>query len=140
MPLLVSVRSGARDSMPGMMDTILNLGLNDETAEGPRRGDRQPALRLRLPTAASSRCMATSCMGVQKRHENEHDPFEAAIEALKHELGVHDDTDLDRRTPARARSSAIMAARQGAYRASRFPQDPYEQLEGADRRGVRSAG
>ena len=47
-PLLVSVRSGARASMPGMMDTILNLGLNDQTVEGLIRGDRQRALRLRL--------------------------------------------------------------------------------------------
>ena len=47
-PLLVSVRSGARASMPGMMDTILNLGLNDKTAAGPGREDRQRALRLRL--------------------------------------------------------------------------------------------
>ena len=46
-PLLVSVRSGARASMPGMMDTILNLGLNDETVEGPRRALRRRALRLR---------------------------------------------------------------------------------------------
>ena len=58
-PLLVSVRSGARQSMPGMMDTILNLGLNDESVEGlPRR----PATRA-LPTiaiAALCRCLLTS--------------------------------------------------------------------------------
>jgi pyruvate, orthophosphate dikinase len=47
-PLLLSVRSGAKFSMPGMMNTILNLGLNDETTEGPGCQDRQPALRLRL--------------------------------------------------------------------------------------------
>ena len=61
-PLLVSVRSGARASMPGMMDTVLNLGLNDETVAGPRsRDSEQRALRLGLATAASSRCTATSC-------------------------------------------------------------------------------
>ena len=60
-PLLVSVRSGARASMPGMMDTILNLGLNDETVAGPDR--RSPATRASptTPTAASCRCTATSC-------------------------------------------------------------------------------
>ena len=47
-PLLVSVRSGARDSMPGMMDTILNLGLNDETVEGACEEDRQSAVRVGL--------------------------------------------------------------------------------------------
>ncbi len=47
-PLLVSVRSGARDSMPGMMDTILNLGLNDQTVEALADQDRQPALRVGL--------------------------------------------------------------------------------------------
>ena len=47
-PLLVSVRSGAKFSMPGMMDTILNLGLNDRTVAGARAQDRQPALRLGL--------------------------------------------------------------------------------------------
>ena len=47
-PLLVSVRSGARDSMPGMMDTILNLGLNDETVEALAQQDQQPALRVGL--------------------------------------------------------------------------------------------
>ena len=60
-PLLVSVRSGARASMPGMMDTILNLGLNDETVAGPDRA--RPATRASptTPTAASCRCTATSC-------------------------------------------------------------------------------
>ena len=60
-PLLVSVRSGARASMPGMMDTILNLGLNDQTVAGPH--PRSPATRASptTPTAASCRCTATSC-------------------------------------------------------------------------------
>ena len=53
-PLLVSVRSGAKFSMPGMMDTVLNLGLNDDDCRGADRRDRQSALCLRLPTAASS--------------------------------------------------------------------------------------
>ncbi len=48
MPLLVAVRSGARDSMPGMMDTILNLGLNDETVARAGQRDQERALRLGL--------------------------------------------------------------------------------------------
>src|SRR3954470_6853509 len=85
MPLLVSVRSGARDSMPGMMDTILNLGLNDQTV-------------LALVTATSNERFAWDCyrrfiqmygdvvMGVQKRPGEDHEPFEVVIEGLKHEL------------------------------------------------------
>ena len=59
-PLLVSVRSGARASMPGMMDTILNLGLNDETVQG-LASRRATSASPSTPTAASSRCTPTSC-------------------------------------------------------------------------------
>lgn len=59
-PLLVSVRSGARASMPGMMDTILNLGLNDEVVEGLTRKTGNARLHGTL-TVASCRCMATWC-------------------------------------------------------------------------------
>ena len=60
-PLLVSVRSGARASMPGMMDTILNLGLNDETVEGAGATLAATRASPTTATAASSRCMPTSC-------------------------------------------------------------------------------
>ncbi len=59
-PLLVSVRSGARESMPGMLDTVLNLGLNDAYGGGPRAADRERALRVGL-LGALCRCSATSC-------------------------------------------------------------------------------
>src|ERR1700689_2069562 len=84
MPLLVAVRSGARDSMPGMMDTILNLGLNDQTV-------------LSLAKATKNDRFAWDCyrrfiqmygdvvMGVQKRPEEDHEPFEIVIEGLKRE-------------------------------------------------------
>src|SRR3989440_1528415 len=84
MPLLVSVRSGARDSMPGMMDTILNLGLNDQTV-------------LALAAATNNERFAWDCyrrfiqmygdvvMGVQKRPGEDHEPFEVVIHALKHD-------------------------------------------------------
>ena len=60
-PLLVSVRSGARASMPGMMDTILNLGLNDTVAEGLVAEDQQSRASCTTRTAGSCRCTATSC-------------------------------------------------------------------------------
>src|SRR5947207_574923 len=84
MPLLVAVRSGARDSMPGMMDTILNLGLNDETV-------------LALVKATNNERFAWDCyrrfvqmygdvvMGVQKRPSEDHEPFETIIHDLKHQ-------------------------------------------------------
>ena len=59
-PLLVSVRSGARASMPGMMDTILNLGLNDTVAEGMTKKTNNPT-SFTTPTAASYRCTAMWC-------------------------------------------------------------------------------
>src|SRR5215211_7518085 len=83
-PLLVSVRSGARDSMPGMMDTILNLGLNDQTVEA-------------LATKTGNARFAWDCyrrfvqmygdvvLGVQKRAGEDEDPFERVIEGLKHD-------------------------------------------------------
>src|SRR5580765_6226382 len=94
-PLLVAVRSGARDSMPGMMDTILNLGLNDETV-------------LALANATRNERFAWDCyrrfiqmygdvvMGVQKRAGEDHEPFEVVIEKLKHERhqGDIEDTKL----------------------------------------------
>jgi len=94
-PLLVSVRSGARDSMPGMMDTILNLGLNDDTV-------------LSLAKATGNERFAWDCyrrfiqmygdvvMGVQKRPGEDHEPFEVVIHALKHER-YHEDIDATSR-------------------------------------------
>ena len=61
MPLLVSVRSGARASMPGMMDTILNLGMNDVAVEAVAKRTGNPRFASGCPTAASYRCTATWC-------------------------------------------------------------------------------
>ena len=94
MPLLVAVRSGARDSMPGMMDTILNLGLNDETV-------------LSLAAATNNERFAWDCyrrfvqmygdvvLGVQKREGEDHEPFEVVIEAFKHEKYHRDIVDSE---------------------------------------------
>src|SRR5216683_207628 len=126
MPLLVSVRSGARDSMPGMMDTILNLGLNDETVKA-------------LVAATRNERFAWDCyrrfiqmygdvvMGVQKREGEDHDPFESVIHQLKHD---HHEEEIDdaHLTVADykelvARFKALVKERTGKA----FPNDPWEQ-------------
>jgi pyruvate,orthophosphate dikinase len=127
-PLLVSVRSGARDSMPGMMDTILNLGLNDRSVEGLAKATGNP----RFAYDSYRRFIqmyGDVVMGVQKRHENEHEPFEEVMEKLKHERGVHEDTDLS----AEALQELIRRYVKLIHERTKkpFPQDPFEQLMGA---------
>ncbi len=130
MPLLVSVRSGARDSMPGMMDTILNLGLNDETVHA-------------LAKATKNERFAWDCyrrfiqmygdvvMGVQKRPNEDHEPFETVIHALKHERHSEDVEDtrlsVDDLKEMVVRFKALIMERTG----KEFPQDPWKQLWGA---------
>src|SRR5579859_1496112 len=130
MPLLVSVRSGARDSMPGMMDTILNLGLNDQTV-------------VALANATKNERFAWDCyrrfiqmygdvvMGVQKRTGEDHEPFEVVIHALKHERHEEEveDTKLsvDDLKELVNRFKALIKERTG----DEFPQDPWKQLWGA---------
>jgi pyruvate,orthophosphate dikinase len=131
MPLLVSVRSGARDSMPGMMDTILNLGLNDQTV-------------LALVKATNNERFAWDCyrrfvqmygdvvMGVQKRAGEDHEPFEVVIHAFKHEK-YHGDIEDSKLTAADQqelvkRFQALIKERTGG---KEFPQDPWKQLWGA---------
>jgi len=93
-PLLVSVRSGARDSMPGMMDTILNLGMNDQVVEIIARKTNNP----RFAYDSYRRFLqmyGDVVMGVQKRPDEDHEPFESAIEQLKDErYGKHDFPDV----------------------------------------------
>ena len=88
-PLLVSVRSGARQSMPGMMDTILNLGLNDAVRRGPGQKDRQPPLRLRQLPPLRADVLRTSSWSVSKSL------FEEEIDKMKAAKGVTNDVDLD---------------------------------------------
>src|SRR5215470_5987840 len=130
-PLLLSVRSGARDSMPGMMDTILNLGMNDEVVEIVAEKSGNP----RFAWDSYRRFLQTYgdvVMGVQKREGEDHEPFEAAIERLKDErYGKHDFPDV-RLTVADLkelvqRFKALIHKRT----AKSFPQDPNEQLWGA---------
>ncbi len=130
-PLLVSVRSGARDSMPGMMDTILNLGMNDEVVEIVAR----KANNARFSWDSYRRFLqmyGDVVMGVQKRPGEDHEPFETVIEHLKDErYGKHDFPDV-RLTVADLkelvqRFKALIHERTGKS----FPQNPNEQLWGA---------
>jgi pyruvate,orthophosphate dikinase len=127
-PLLVSVRSGARESMPGMMDTILNLGLNDVTVEGLK----QKTGNGRFAYDSYRRFVqmyGDVVMGVQKRHENEHEPFEEVMDNLKRDVGRHEDTALteDDLKELIRRYRALIKERTG----KEFPQNPYDQLKGA---------
>jgi len=121
-PLLVSVRSGARASMPGMMDTVLNLGLNDGTVEGlaALSGDRRFAFDSyrRFITMYSSVVLGLS-----------HDDFEEVLDDHKDRLGVTIDTDLEAGDWEKvvADYKAVVEDRLGEP----FPQDPNDQLWGA---------
>ncbi len=127
-PLLVSVRSGARDSMPGMMDTILNLGLNDATVEALARRSGNP----RFAWDSYRRFIqmyGDVVMGVQARSRDEHEPFERVLGALKKEVKAPKDTDLSAgnlRELVR-RYKRLIRERAG----EEFPQDPQKQLWGA---------
>ena len=130
-PLLVSVRSGARDSMPGMMDTILNLGMNDEVVKIVAEKSKN----ARFAWDSYRRFLqmyGDVVMGVQKRPSEDHDPFESAIEHLKDvRYGNHQfaDTKLtvaDLQTLVR-RFKELIKERTG----KQFPQDPRQQLWGA---------
>jgi pyruvate,orthophosphate dikinase len=129
-PLLVSVRSGARDSMPGMMDTILNLGLNDQTVEALARKTRNPRFAWDC-YRRFIQMYGDVVLGVQKRPDEDHEPFETVIEALKHEryhsdiedtkLSVEDLQELVRRFKALVKDRA----------GKNFPSSPWDQLMGA---------
>ncbi len=127
-PLLVSVRSGSRDSMPGMMDTILNLGLNDATTEGLKAATNNG----RFAWDSYRRFVqmyGDVVMGVQKRHENEHEPFDEVMDKLKHEVGVKEDTELNEADLQELvkRYKKLIKDRTG----KEFPADPVKQLEGS---------
>lgn len=129
-PLLVSVRSGARASMPGMMDTILNLGLNDVAVEGFAKKTGNP--RFAYDSYRRFIQMYSDVvMEVSKSH------FEKIIDEMKHTKGVHFDTDLtadDLKELARRFKEVYKEAMNG----EEFPQDPKEQLMGAVKAVFRS--
>jgi pyruvate,orthophosphate dikinase len=121
-PLLVSVRSGAKFSMPGMMDTILNLGLNDETVESLKAETNNGRF------AADSYRRFIQMFG-NVVLEIPKDAFEQELEAVKKARGVHADTDLDEAAwrDVIARYKQVVRKRTGKA----FPQDAIEQLKGA---------
>ena len=127
-PLLVSVRSGARESMPGMMDTILNLGLNDQTVEVLAKRSNNP----RFAWDSYRRFIqmyGDVVMGVQAKGRDEHEPFEEAMAKLKKEVGVTQDTGL---TAGHLRELVSRYKKLIRRQAGRdFPQDPLDQMWGA---------
>ena len=129
-PLLVSVRSGARDSMPGMMDTILNLGLNDQTVEALAKKTNNPRFAWDC-YRRFVQMYGDVVLGVQKRPNEDHEPFETVIESLKHERYQQDieDTKLtvDDLKELVVRFKALVKERAG----KNFPASPWEQLLGA---------
>jgi pyruvate,orthophosphate dikinase len=121
-PYLVSVRSGARASMPGMMDTILNLGLNDVSVEGLAKQTNNPRFAYDCYRRFIQMYSDVVC-GVEKSH------FEKYIDEYKTELGIKSDTEFT------AENLKILIKKYKAFykseRKSEFPQDPREQLIGA---------
>ncbi len=126
-PLLFSVRSGARVSMPGMMDTVLNLGLNDAVAAGLAResGDERFAYDSYRRFVSMYGDVVLGIKGEAK----EVDPFEAILEAKKRSLGVELDTDL----PASALRELVVEYKYEIHKRLnvRFPEDAWDQLWGA---------
>ena len=130
-PLLLSVRSGARESMPGMMDTILNLGLNDETVEALARSSNN----ARFAWDSYRRFIqmyGDVVMGVQKLPSEDEEPFEILIEKIKkkHLGNAHaEDTDLSTEDlqVLVAEFKKLVKSRTGKA----FPNDPWDQLRGA---------
>jgi pyruvate,orthophosphate dikinase len=127
-PLLVSVRSGARDSMPGMMDTILNLGLNDEVVEilARKSGNERWAWDSYRRFV---QMYGDVVMGVQKAGKDEHEPFDEVMHELKEEVGAKQDIDLTTKHLKELvrRFKDLIRKRTGKT----FPQDPREQLWGS---------
>ncbi len=124
-PLLVSVRSGARVSMPGMMDTVLNLGLNDRTVRGliARSGNPRFAYDSYRRFV---QMFGAVVLGLRPASQEEQDPFEVALEQKKREEGATEDTDLraDALRDLVRRFKALIRQQKGVP----FPEDPQEQL------------
>ena len=127
-PLLVSVRSGARASMPGMMDTILNLGLNDEVVAGlsKKTGNERFAWDSYRRFV---QMYGDVVLGMKPVEKTEQDPFEAIIEQVKEEAGVKLDNELS----VENLKDLVVRFKKAVYERTGkdFPADPYEQLWGA---------
>ncbi|OGU68605.1 MAG: pyruvate, phosphate dikinase, partial [Ignavibacteria bacterium RBG_16_36_9] len=127
-PLLLSVRSGARASMPGMMDTILNLGLNDETVQALIRKTNNP----RFAYDSYRRFVqmyGDVVLGLKPVHKHDEDPFEVILDKKKHQHGFRLDTELtaDHLKELVEEFKAAIREKTGYD----FPSDPMDQLWGA---------
>ncbi len=127
-PLLLSIRSGARVSMPGMMDTVLNLGLNNRTVEGLAARTDNP----RFAYDSYRRFVqmyGDVVLEVRSESERDHDPFTVEMDNLKKSRGISADTDLTAEDLKElvARFKKVIAERSPI----KFPEDPWEQLWGA---------
>ena len=134
-PLLVSVRSGARASMPGMMDTILNLGLNDETAAGLAVASQNE----RFAYDSYRRFVAMYgdvVLEMKPERKEDHDPFEVILTAKKKALGVKVDSEL----PASALKELVAEFKAAIkqHKGVDFPTNPLDQLAGAIKAVFRS--
>ncbi|MCQ2361133.1 MAG: pyruvate, phosphate dikinase [Paludibacteraceae bacterium] len=127
-PLLVSVRSGARASMPGMMDTILNLGLNDTVAEGMVKKTNNPHF-VYDSYRRFVQMYGDVVLGMKPVNKTDIDPFEAIIEKVKKEQGVVLDKDLSVESLQKLVKLFKEAIKNQT--GSDFPEDPIEQLWGA---------
>jgi pyruvate,orthophosphate dikinase len=126
-PLLVSCRSGARISMPGMMDTVLNIGLNDTTIQG---SSQRPATNVSpmTPTAAFVNMYADVVLGVGPETDKDHDPFEELMDKKKKPQGQPGHrTDAEDLKELVAEFKALVKKRTGKP----FPEEPMDQLWGA---------
>ena len=130
MPLLVAVRSGARDSMPGMMDTILNLGLNDQSVVALADATKNPRFAWDC-YRRFIQMYGDVVIGVQKRANEDHEPFETVIHEFKHEKYHKDIVDSELTAEDQAelvkRFKALVKERTGKD----FPTNPWDQLRGA---------
>ena len=127
-PLLVSVRSGARASMPGMMDTILNLGLNDEVAQGLVKKTNNPHF-VYDSYRRFVQMYGDVVLGMKPVNKEDIDPFEAIIEKVKEEQGVVLDKDLS--VESLKKLVQLFKAAIKEQTGQDFPTNPIDQLWGA---------
>jgi len=127
-PCLLSVRSGARVSMPGMMDTVLNLGMNDKSVQGliARTGNERFAWDSYRRFV---QMFGGVVLGVEAQSKEDHDPFEEIIDNAKESKGVALDTELE--VEDLIKMVADFKAACVAQTGKPFPEDPWEQLWGS---------
>lgn len=127
-PLLMSVRSGARVSMPGMMDTVLNLGMNDEAVEAivKKSGNERFAWDSYRRFV---QMYGDVVLGMKPESKEDIDPFESIMEDVKEAKDVHDDTDLDVNDLKDLVSKFKVAVKNQT--GHDFPTNPWEQLWGS---------